>query len=174
MHALLFPYTNKYFSGQLDVELGVSSLESLVQLAATPENQNILTEVSKLGPARNRDVDALNALARGNLSLAMDAGAKATGFDAPRAVCLANVSSAMYQASQDLEAWPKGLGLQMVSSYVLAGPLSRQVPRHLARLLVPFFLPAYVLTHTHTHPLSVCASLSLRSFFCPPLRHRFL
>merc|ERR1712072_554422 len=72
----------------------------------------------------NHMVDVLNGLALGEYSMQVDEQVLQTGYDPRTAVCMTNITAAMYENPETLEQWVDGLGLQVVSTFPTAGDLS--------------------------------------------------
>jgi len=67
----------------------------------------------------------LNNLSDNTYALAMTEEAAASGYDARLSVCMANISSAMYESPETRAKWLEGgLGLELVDSFPMAGDLS--------------------------------------------------
>merc|ERR1712176_937410 len=91
-------------------------------------NNRTMTIVKALSadtPPSNHQVEVLESLSRGNYSLDIDEEVLETGFAPKTAVCLGNVSAAMFEYPDTLAAWTSGLGLEMVGdAFTLSGNLS--------------------------------------------------
>jgi hypothetical protein len=80
--------------------------------------------INENSPISNHQVDVLNSLALGNYSLEIDQDVLETGFAPKTAICLANISAAMYEYPDIQAAWISGLGLDTVTIFPAAGDLS--------------------------------------------------
>jgi hypothetical protein len=115
----------EYLAEDLGYDQFDQFVEDLLQQIFNNRTMTIVEALSQDTPPSNHQVDVLNSLAIGNYSLEIDQEVLETGFAPKTAVCLGNVSAAMFEYPDTMDAWTSGLGLEMVdSAFTLSGNLS--------------------------------------------------
>ena len=120
--AILFDYLAEKF--------GYENFEAFVELLLkqifNDTTMDIVKALSKETPPSNHQVEVLDSLAQGNYSLEIEDedDLLSSGFSPKTAVCMANITAAMFEYPDITKAWTDGLGLETVSTFPLAGDLS--------------------------------------------------
>jgi len=109
----------------------VNSSDIAATTTANPILQQLFSnDTGKVGminensPPSNHQVDVLNGLALANYSLEIDQDVLETGYAPKTAICLANISAAMYEYPDIQDSWTSGLGLDTVKIFSSSGDLS--------------------------------------------------
>ena len=104
-------------------EMGLSDMLKLMEEALkSPETFKILSYLSQSGDINNAEVNFLHNFSLGNITLAVDPAIADARVNTM--ICLANVSSLMYEAPNVKTSWSQGLGLEEGGDYEVAGSFS--------------------------------------------------
>jgi len=113
----------------VDEPLGYDELpefvRAILEQVFNERTEAMVRALSRDNPPEEKEVEVLESLSAGNYSVEIEKDVLASGFNARTAICLANVSAAMFEFPETTSAWIEGLGLERVgSAFPLAGDLS--------------------------------------------------